>query len=101
MNDWQAIGLAMLGISLIAGLSIAIASVRGTSRYRSMVDNENRRRAIVVARYFDDDEPVRVFRDEDGLVTSVHRARDGEAVIFSSADRYASHTYTGTGHAAR
>lgn len=97
MNEWQ---LLLLMIALIGAASVTAGSINGSRRMQAMIENENRRRMIVVRRYFDDGEPVRIFRDEDGTITSVHRQRDGEAVIFAGPESYSGHTFTGSGHAA-
>lgn len=99
MNEFTLIGLAML---LIAFGGAVLIRLHDMSRH-SQADHENARRRLVAMRYFSDTDEVRVFSDRrTGLISSIHRKSDGEAVIFDDVTYLAGHVHIrGSGEARR
>ena len=100
INGWHVVGLLMLAIAVAGALSAIAGSINGARREQAMIRNENRRRMNVARRYFADDDLARLFRDERGIVMSVHRQSDGAAIVFADGESFAGHVYTGPGRAA-
>lgn len=98
MNEWQVVGLALVGLALVGALSAISGAIEAGRRQQAMVANENRRRLNVARRYFGDRDLVRGFRDRDGVIMSIHR-EDGAAIVFEHPGMYAGHVYTGPGRA--